>query len=129
MQIHRLEAEAAGAGEPVEDKAQATEETARQPVHPRLHLDARILVKPRRGFNIEHLAGGEHLLEDVAIAVQPNDAVAALADEAIDEEAGPAEQEIGRSPDALEGVVDGLGRGEELVLPHVYLAPVVQVER
>ena len=41
--------------------------------------------------------------------------------EPVDEEAGPAEQDVGHSPHPLEGVVDVRRGGEELMLPDVDL--------
>ena len=46
----------------------------------------------------------------------------AAAVELVDEEAGAAEQHVGDALHALEGVVDVVGGGEELVLAHVELA-------
>src|SRR5436305_8264982 len=47
----------------------------------------------------------------------------------VEEEAGPAEQEVCGPADALEGVVDGLGRGEELMLPDMKLRAMRHVQR
>ncbi len=81
-----------------------------------LHVDALVAVDPAAGLDVDRLAGLERLLEDVAVAVQPDDALVVLRLEAVDEEAGPAEEHVGDALDPVEGVVDVGGRREELVL-------------
>src|SRR5277367_2920341 len=51
--------------------------------------------------------------------MQPEDAVAAMGDESIDEEAGAAHEHVGDAFDAREGVVELIGGGEKLMLADV----------
>ena len=60
--------------------------------------------------------------------MQPEDAFACVAAELVDEEAGAAKQHVGDALDALKGVVDVAGGGEELVLAHVNLLAGAQVD-
>jgi len=78
-----------------------------------------IFVNPAAGFDVDLLAGSESDFEYVAVAVQPEDAVAAMGDESIDEEAGTAHEHVGDAFDAGEGVVELIGGGEKLMLADV----------
>src|SRR5262249_15593444 len=68
------------------------------------------------------------LLEDVAVAVQPEDAVAAACGEAVDEESGAAEEHGADASYALEAVVDVARGREELVLAHLDLLAVAEMD-
>ena len=69
----------------------------------------------------------ECLLEDVAVAVDPDDALAARAHELIDEEAA-AEHHVREALHAAVVVLDVLRGGQELVLAHLNPLPGLQVQ-
>src|ERR1700690_77909 len=128
VEIHGLDAQPAGAGEAVGDEAHAAEEAGAEALHIGRHLDRGVLVEPAAGLDVDGFAGGQVLLEHVAIAVQPEDPLAATGGEPVDEEPGAPEQ---HGPDALhplEAVVDTLGGGEELVLSDVDLMARAEME-
>src|SRR5690348_12138469 len=119
MYVRGLDADAPGPGETVEDEvAAAAEDAGAQPVHLLLHRDLTVAVDPTAGLDVDRLAGLEHLVEHVPVAVQPHDALAALGLEAIDEEAGAAEEHVRDAFHAIERVVDVRRGREELMLAH-----------
>jgi len=87
-----------------------------------------IFVNPAAGFDVDLLAGSESDFEYVAVAVQPEDAVAAMGDESIDEEAGTAHEHVGDAFDAGEGVVELIGGGEKLMLADVEAVALGEVD-
>src|SRR5262249_32906858 len=92
VQVHGLQSEPARPREPIEDEVEPREHAGGEPRHLGLHAHARILVEPAAGLDVDRLAGGEHLFEHVAVSVQPQDAVALVAVELVDEEPGAAEE-------------------------------------
>src|SRR5882724_9421263 len=73
MQIHRLDADATGPGEAVDDEVHVgAEEAARKPVDLGFHRHRDILEQPPARLDVDRLARREGLLEHVAVAVQPD---------------------------------------------------------
>src|SRR5439155_20368685 len=66
--------------------------------------------------DVELLALLEHLVEDVAVAVEPDDPLELLRLEAVDEEAGSAKEHVRHALHPVERVVDVASSREELVL-------------
>src|SRR5262249_28382939 len=117
----RLNTDATRADQPIRDEAHAAKEARADALDVGGHLDRGILVEPAPRLDIDGFARRQYLLEDVAVAVQPEDAVAAACGEAVDEETGAAEEHGADASYALETVVD-IARGrEELVLAHLDL--------
>src|SRR4051794_1530707 len=130
MQVHRLDADPARPGEAVDDEIQVgTEEAARQPIDLGLHPDRGILEQPAAGLDVYDLARSERLFKNVAIAVQPDDAVTGIAAKPVDEEAALAEQHRRQAAYAFERVVDIAGGGQKLVLADLNLLASSQVNR
>jgi len=129
MHVHRLDADATGAGETIDDQVHAAEQAAGQAVDVCFHAYRGVLVQPAARLDVDRLAGSEFLFEHVAVAVQPQDAVAGVAVEFVDEEARAAEQHVGHALHPLEAVVDGAGGGQELVFTYVQLAALLHVHR
>ena len=100
-----------------------------RPERDRLELDAGVLVEPAAGLDVDLLAGAELDLEDVALAADPDDRVAVGRGEGVDEQARAAEQHVAHALDALEAVVEVVGRGEEVVLADVQRLPAREVQR
>jgi hypothetical protein len=72
VEVHALDADPAGAGEAVEDQvARPAQDAHAQADHLDFHRDLGVLVDPAARLDVEHLARAEHLLEDVAVAVEP----------------------------------------------------------
>ena len=89
MDGHGLEADSAWAGEAVPDElAAAGEDASGEALELRFHSNALVFVDPAAGFDVDLLTGSEGNFKHVAVAMQPQDAVAAMGDESIDEEAG-----------------------------------------
>ena len=91
-----------GYREPIERQRRAASPRRRRPSNRRrlafanrngVHLHAQISPEPSARFNIKHLAWGERLLENVAVAVQQDHAVSVSSDEAIDEEPAALREE------------------------------------
>src|SRR6185369_801986 len=113
-------ADSAWAGEAVEDDlASAGEDAGGELLGYRLHPHRLILIDPGAGLDVDLLSRLEGDLEDVAVAVQPQDALGAGAAEGVDEEARSGEHDVGDALHALEAVVEGCGGGEPLVFAHV----------
>src|SRR5207253_8890504 len=86
VQVHRLDADPSRTGEAVPDHVAATAEDAGfQPEHLHVHADAFIAVDPAAWFDVDLLVLGQFLLENVAVAVQPEDTFLAARAEAVDE--------------------------------------------
>jgi hypothetical protein len=81
------------------------------------------------GLHVELLAVLQLHREDVAVAVQPHERVAVGGAELVDEDAAAAAQHVADALHTLEGVVEVVGGGEELVLAHVHAIAVAQVQR
>src|SRR5580698_1899627 len=128
VDIHRLDADPARPGEAVDHQVEAgPEDAGGDAVDDGVHPHRGLLVEPAARLDVDGLARRQRLLEHVAVAVQPQDAVAAVAVEFVDEEAGAAEQHVGDALEAGERVVDRVGGGEKLVLAHLQLAALRQV--
>ena len=69
------------------------------------------------GLDVDRLARLELLLEHVAVAVDPDDALVVAGEELIDPEAAAVEH-VREPLDPAVVVLDVAGRGEELVLAH-----------
>src|SRR5258708_38159613 len=106
-EVRALQPDATGAGEPVEDELTgATAEHSRLEVHELLlHADRVVAVDPAAGLDIDRLAGLERLLKHVAVAVDPDHALALTGQERIDEEAAAVEH-VGEALDPLVVVLD-----------------------
>src|SRR5579883_2511092 len=126
---HRLDAQATGASEAVEnkgrardqaaDRAEDTAATLRSGHGGHGHLHRGIFPQPRARLYVQRLTGCQHLLKDVAIAVQQDHTLAAATGELVDKDACAAEQDIGRALHKGEVVIDVAGGEEELVLTHL----------
>src|SRR5580658_7979060 len=126
---HGLDADPARPGEAVAGEPHAAQESCGEPLEIGLHGDARILVEPAAGFDIELLARSQSLLEDIAVAVQPDHPFGAGRPEFIDEKPGPAEQDITDAFVQFPGVINIGGRGEELMLADMQLLAMCQHHR
>ena len=116
--IGALQPDAARAGEAVEDEvAAAAQEAGLEPVDLLGHLHGVIAVDPAARLDVDRLAGFEHLLEHVAVAVHPDDALLVGGEELIHEEAAAVEH-VGEALDTAVVVLDVGGGGQELVLAH-----------
>ena len=93
-----------------------------------IRTEASLYSQPPGSMSIG-LAGGQRLLEDIAVAVQPDDAVAAIAAKTVDEEAALAKQHRRQAAHALECVVDVAGGGEKLVFAHLDLLAAPEMDR
>src|ERR1051325_7149268 len=91
---HRLDGDLARAGEAIHEEAESAEEAGGQSLGSRFHPHVRVLVEPAARLDVDLLVRGEHLLEHVAVAVQPQDPAAVPRVEAVDEEAAPPEEEV-----------------------------------
>ena len=80
----------------------AAEESGAELLEFHVHGDGRVLIEKRAGLQHEALAGLERALEDVAIAVQDQQAGTAGGDEAIHVHALAAEKNVGQPFDAHE---------------------------
>src|SRR5579883_1703038 len=130
VDVHRLNADAAGAGEAIEHQPTgAAEDAGLEAVHLLIHTHALVAVDPAARLDIDLLARPQHLLEDVAVAVQPDDALVVRGRETIDEEAGRAEEHVGDALLAAEAIVDVAHGGEELVLAHLDRLARLEVNR
>ena len=74
-----------------------------------------VAVHPAAGFDVDRLAGLEHLLEHVAVAVDPDHALLVGGKELVDEEAAAVDH-VGEALDPAVVVLDVAGGGQELVL-------------
>jgi hypothetical protein len=118
VDVRRLDGNPPGPAEPIEDELAGTaQEAGLEAIDNLLHPDRPVAIDPAARLDIDRLARLEHLLEDVAVAVHPDDPFVALGLESVDEEAGPAEQHVRDALDPVERVVDVGRRGKELVLP------------
>ena len=116
MEVGALQADAARAGEAVEHEvAAAAEEAGLEPVDLLGHRHRVVAVDPAAGLDVDRLAGLERLLEHVAVAVDPDDALVIGGEEVIDQEAA-AVHHVREALDPAVVVLDAAGRGEELVL-------------
>src|SRR5437870_1763546 len=74
MDVRRLDPDAARPGEAVEDEVPGPAEHAGlQSVDRLLHRDALVAVDPTARLDVDLLALLEHLVEDVAVAAEPDD--------------------------------------------------------
>src|SRR5579875_1648930 len=73
--VGALQADAARAGEAVEDEVAgaAAEQAGLEAIDLLGHLDRVVAVHPAARLDVDRLAGVEHLLEHVAVAVPPDD--------------------------------------------------------
>ena len=91
-----------------------------QPLQHRFHLHRALLVDPAARFDVDGLAGRERDFKHIAKTVQPEDAFPAGTGKSVNEEAGAAEQNVGGTPHAGEGVIHGLRGGQPLVFAHIH---------
>src|ERR1700687_774454 len=117
MEVHRLDANAAWTREAVPDHvAAAAEDTGLQAEHLHLHADGLIAVDPATRLDVDLFVLCQLLLEDIAVAMQPEHTLLMRGAEAIDEKPGGAEQHVADALDPGEGVVEVAGCRQELVL-------------
>src|SRR4029079_7388271 len=76
VDVHRLQRHLPRAGEAIHEEAEAAEEAGGEALGGGLHLHMRVLVEPAARLDVDLLVRRELLLEDVAVAVQPEHAVA-----------------------------------------------------
>src|SRR5208283_4600777 len=93
VHVHGLDAHAAGSGHARQAHGGSTEEAGAQFLKLDIHGDGGILIEERAGFQHDALAGFEDALEDVAIAVEDQQAGAAGGDEAVHIHALAAEKD------------------------------------
>src|SRR5207302_4197979 len=130
VQVHRLDADPSRAGESIPDhSAAAAEDAGLEPEHLDLHPNGLVALDPATGLDVDLLVWCQLFLEDVAVAVQPEDALLVRGAEAIDEEPGGTEEHVADALHPVEGVVEIAGRRQELVLSHEHRGPGRQVER
>src|SRR5450755_3525208 len=117
MEVGALQADSPGAGEAVEDEVAAApaEEARLEAVDLLGHLNRMVAVHPAAGLDVDRLAGLEDLLEHVAVAVDPDDALVVGGVEVVDEEAAAVEH-VGEALDPAVVVLDVARRGQELML-------------
>src|SRR5919199_1901334 len=125
---HALDAEPAGATEPVERERGAAKETRAEVGEVSVHRHAGVLPQEGPRLDVDALSGRQHLGKDVAVAMQHQQARTALIDEAVDEEAGAAEEDVGHASDAEEVVGHAVRRQQELVLAHMDLFARLQLQ-
>src|SRR5579862_3905819 len=114
--VGALQADPPGTGEAVEDEVATTAEQAGlEPVDLLGHLHRVVAIDPAAGLDVDRLARLERLLEHVAVAVDPDDALAVGREELVDEEAAAIEH-VGEALDPRVVVLDVSGRGQKLVL-------------
>ena len=115
--VHALQADPARAGEAVEHEVAgpAAQQAGLEPVHLLGHRHRVVAVQPAAGLDVDRLAGLEPLLEHVAVAVHPDDALVVGGVEVVDEEA-TAVHHVGEALDPAVVVLHAAGRGQELVL-------------
>src|SRR5271169_3959911 len=111
MDVHGLDADPTGTADTGERHAGAPKKARGQLLHLDIHGDAGVLIEERAGLDLDALAGSEAPLEDIAVAVEQQEARLSLGDEPIHEHPLPAEQDVAQSLDADVGVIDVL-RGE-----------------
>jgi hypothetical protein len=87
VHVHRLNSDAAGSCEAVDDQIESAEQTAGEPVHHR-HANGGSFVKPTPGCDIHDLARPQELFKDIAATTQPEDAVAGVTVKLVDEKTG-----------------------------------------
>src|SRR5579883_743621 len=135
---HGLDADATGAGKAVEDDRGAGHQTAdgakdaaaalRTGNRRDRHLHRGVFPQPGARLDVQRLARGQHLLEDVAVAVQQHHSLPAARRELVDEQARAAEQDVGRALHKGEAVVDVAGSDKELVFAHLNHLPRLQAQ-
>ena len=76
-----------------------------------------VAVDPAAGLDVDRLPRFELLLEQVAVTVDPDDALVVAGEELVDEETA-AVHDVGEPLDPAVVVLDAPGRGEELMLAH-----------
>ncbi len=130
VEVSALEADPARAREAVEHEVAgaAAEEAGLEPVDLLRHLDRVVAEQPAPGLDVDRLPRLERLLEHVAIAMDPDDALLIAGEELIDPEAAAVEH-VGEALDAAVVVLDATGGGEELVLAHDDALPRLQMQR
>src|SRR5215471_3105507 len=123
MHVHRLNAQSPRAGKAVRHEIHTAQKTGGELLEIGFHGHGWILVKPTAGLHVNRLVRPEHPFEDIPISVKPQDPVSRVTVELVDEEPGPAHEDIGDTFDALERVVDVLAGCQELMFPHVQFLP------
>src|SRR6185312_398965 len=114
------QSDAAGAGKAVPHQlSRAGEEAGGKFLDLRLHGDGAVFVDPTAGFDVDLLPGAELQFQHVPEAVEPEDPVALRSGEGVDEKTRAGEQHIGKALHAVEGVVQLVGRGQELMFADV----------
>ena len=118
MEVGALQADPTGPREAVEDEvATAAQQAGLEPVDLLGHLHGVVPVDPAPGLDVDCLSRLELLLEQVAVPVDPDNALVISGEELIDPEAAPVEH-VCEALDAAVVVLDAPGRREELVLSH-----------
>src|SRR5271154_5871802 len=84
--------------------------------------------QPASRFYVDRLARLERLLEHVAVAVDPDDALVIAGEELVDPETTAVEH-VREALDPAVVVLDGAGGGQELVLAHDDPLTRLEVER
>ena len=121
VHVHGLDTHSPRSGEAVEDQiARAAEDAGLEPVHHRIHAHASHPYRSSRRARYRSASpGAKHLLEDVAVAMQPDDAFALGRGESVDEESGGAEEHIADALLPREAVIQIAGRRQILMLAHL----------
>jgi len=125
MHVHRLHADAAWAGEAVEDQLSGTgEDSSAKRLNNGLQPYGWVLIDPSAWLHVDLLPWAEGDFEHVAVAVDPEDALRADTCKGVDEQAGSGEHDVRKTSDPVECVVERLSCSQPLVLANVKrLAP------
>ena len=91
-------------------------------------LTAAVLEEPATRLHVQLLARVEVHQKHVAVAVQPHQSVAVRGSELVHEEARAAEHHVLHALDPFEGVVEVVGRRDELVLAHIQALSLAQMQ-
>ncbi len=121
VHVHGLDADPAGSGHLGQVHAVAAQHAGLELLLDRVHLDRGVLVQEAARLDQDLLAGLERLLEDVAVAVQQEQARVAGGDEPVHVHAAAAVQDVGQALDPHERVVQRVRAGQEGVLADVDL--------
>src|ERR1700736_89926 len=129
MQVHRLDADPSRTGEAVPDHvAAAAEDAGFEPEHLDVHPHTLVSVDPAARFDIDLLVRSQVLLENVAVAMQPEHAFLVRGAEAIDEEPGRAEEHVADALYAVERVIQVAGCRQKLMFAHEHRGAGRQVQ-
>ena len=109
MHVHGLDSDTTGTRHPGKTHVRAAEEATAKALKLDIHLDRGIFVEEGAGLNHDAFTGSQAAFKDVAVAVQDEKAGSAGGNEAIHIHALTAEENVGETFDAHEGIVDLMG--------------------